>query len=259
VDGRIAPSGRTTRYSLRNDTWATVDADEDFDGWFERNLRCSKTSFDIIVHQVEQRWIGTKPHWNAAFPIRMRVAVTMYYLASSGSIKDAGNVFGISKSSGVRFVNEVKAVLVSMSPEIICLPQSEQHWYDNSLAFEEQSGFPFVAGVVDGSLIEIERPYDHEGWYSRKFYTAVNVQVVCDHRKRIISFAIRSGSNNDKMLWSGSSFGQSIDQTLPVGLYILGDSGTRPDRMTKRRLQALSIRNDPVRIRTGNAPPKEKV
>ncbi|KAI8812572.1 hypothetical protein BJ742DRAFT_735800 [Cladochytrium replicatum] len=33
---------------------------------------------------------------------------------------------------------------------------------------------------VDGTLIEIKRPHNFEGWNSRKGYTAINTQLVAD-------------------------------------------------------------------------------
>lgn len=56
-------------------------------------------------------------------------------------------------------------------------------------------------------------------------YPSVNVQAVCDHRKRFISFDIRPGSWSDAEIFKHSSFGLNIARLLPQGHHVLADSG----------------------------------
>lgn len=112
----------------------------------------------------------------------------------------------------MKVVNEILDVLVEMSPEVIHYPQTLAEWYgichadafgfilptvfsrrQNAAAFEEKAGFPGVAGAVDGSLIRIQRPKNHEGWYTRKGWCGVNMQGVCDAQMRFIDISIRAG------------------------------------------------------------------
>jgi hypothetical protein len=51
------------------------------------------------------------------------------------------------------------------------------------------------------------------------------MQAVVDHRKRFMSYSIRSGSQNDKSLFNRSVFGQTAHQRIPEGCYFLGDAG----------------------------------
>ncbi|KAE8986491.1 hypothetical protein PF005_g7856 [Phytophthora fragariae] len=78
---------------------------------------------------------------------------------------------------------------------------------------------------MDGTLIALKRPCDYEGWYNRKGYPSVNVQAVCDHRKRFISFDIRPGSWSDAKIFKHSSFGLNIARLLPQGHHVLAHSG----------------------------------
>ncbi|KAF4144888.1 DDE superfamily endonuclease [Phytophthora infestans] len=78
---------------------------------------------------------------------------------------------------------------------------------------------------MDGTLIAINRPRDFEGWCNRKGYPSVNVQAVCDHKKRFISFDIRPGSWSDAKIFQYSWFGSNIDRLLPRGHHVLADSG----------------------------------
>jgi hypothetical protein len=84
---------------------------------------------------------------------------------------------------------------------------------------------PGIVGAIDGTLIEIERPADFEGWYCRKGYPAINLQAVCDHSMRILSYSMMSGSHNDKQLWSHSTLGVNAHEWIPPGFHLIGDSG----------------------------------
>ena len=78
---------------------------------------------------------------------------------------------------------------------------------------------------VAGCLLEIERPADFEGWYCRKGFTAINMQAVCDHRMRFLSYSLMSGCHNDKLLWNHSTLGINAQRIIPTGFHFLGDSG----------------------------------
>ncbi|KAI9326792.1 hypothetical protein BDR26DRAFT_901748 [Obelidium mucronatum] len=104
-DGRSNPAPRTRLWSIRNNTWETVNGDVRYSqGWFRANLRCSQASFDVIAARVKHVWAEyNKPLGkNVIFSIEERVAVTIYYLASGGTMRNAGSLFGMSKSSTVR-------------------------------------------------------------------------------------------------------------------------------------------------------------
>jgi hypothetical protein len=80
-----------------------------------------------------------------------------------------------------------------------------------------------MVGAIDGSLIELERGGDFEGFYCRKGFPAFNVLAVVDHRKRYIATYISRGSNNDRGVYNDSALG--FQNILPDGCYILGDAG----------------------------------
>lgn len=47
---------------------------------------------------------------------------------------------------------------------------ANQQWDRIRTGFELRGGIPNAVGAIDGSLIEIERPNDFDGWYNRKGY-----------------------------------------------------------------------------------------
>ncbi|ETL93321.1 hypothetical protein L917_08498 [Phytophthora nicotianae] len=147
----------------------------------------------------------------------------MVYLASGGSMDNAATVLGMSKSSAVVYINQVLSVLSKMAKQKITLPSTSAEIKRVSLGFEKIAGFPDVIGAIDGSLIRISRPAEHEGWYCRKNFPAVNMQAVVDHQTAFRSFSIRAGSMNDQSLWNLS--GLRNKSTIPAGMHFVGDAG----------------------------------
>src|SRR5205823_3960584 len=136
------------------------------DGWFRDQFRCTKQSFDRICDMISENWlrINEPIGFNAAFFIRDRVAVTLYYLMHAGSVVDAAKAFGMSKSSAVRFIWQVINVIIGrLGRRFITLPNSAAKWQQIADGFEDICGFPNCCFAIDGCLFMIERPADYEG------------------------------------------------------------------------------------------------
>jgi hypothetical protein len=172
LDGRSNRQPIQRLFTIRTDTWALVNQNPLYDsGWFQENFRCTKAVFDAIATRIEDRWheVNEELHHNTVFRIRDRVAVTMHYLTYEGSLRASGQVFGLSKSSAWRYVQEVLLVLNECYlRETIRLPNTQQEWMAIADGFEEMCGVPNVVGAIDGSLFHVKRFKDFEGWYCRK-------------------------------------------------------------------------------------------
>lgn len=125
-------------------------------------MRCDKRTFLSIAALVRQHWVA-RVHHNAKHDITKRVAVTMVYLSSGGTIDNAASLMGMSKTSATVYINQVLAVLTRMAKERIRMPTTHQEIESIRAGFEGIAGFPDVIGAVDSSLIRTNRPADHEG------------------------------------------------------------------------------------------------
>jgi len=190
--------------------------------WFNQKMRCDKRTFLAVVALVKMNWIG-RIHHNAKFDVAKRVAVTMVYLSSGGTIDSAASLLRMSKTSAVGYTNQVLMVLTRMAKTTTSMPSTRVEIEQVRLGFEKIAGFPDVIGAVDGYLIRISRPAEHEGWYCRKNFPVVNMQAVVDHRTRFRSYCIRAGSINDQALWNQSNLRNNF--ALPSGTHLLGDAG----------------------------------
>jgi len=227
LDGRSNRAPRQNTYTVPSITWQTVQNKPRMDAWFTRYLRCTKATFLRIALRVEDHWeeIHKPLHHNTNFLVQDRVAVTLHYLTHSDGYDSTAALFGISKTRTFEYCRQVYQVLTfSILPDVIHLPRTSEDWEAIRLGFETH-GFPNVYGAMDGSLIPIKRFERFEGWYSRKGFTAFNLQAVVDDQLRFMSFSLRSGSQNDKAMYNNSIFGQTIHNMLPPGGCILADAG----------------------------------
>lgn len=228
LDGRNQRAPISRKFSSRITPWHSVMSHDIYhDGWCQVNLRCNMASFKRIVEIIKLKWseVNNPIGRNAFFLHRERVAVTMHYLSHSGSIRDSAQCFGMGKASALRYVDEVLRVIISMKSSVIYFPKSSEQLCSIANEFEQIAGFPNVVGAIDGTLIEIQRPFDYEGWYCRKGYCAFNVQAICDAKRRFLSFSIFPGSMNDKSMYKLSTFGKTCHQFIPSDKQLLGDAG----------------------------------
>jgi hypothetical protein len=229
-DGRSWKGPKSRRFACRTSQFSEADSNPIFDdGWFPETLRCTKASFNVIVEMIEKEWAIVHrrvPAHNSNFSIRERVAVCIHYLTHSGSLADSAKIFGMGRSSVWRYIEEVIQILITrIGPSVVKLPESLEEWERCSQEFEGICNFPDACLAVDGSLIELERTLHYEGWYSRKGWPAINLQVVVDARKRFRDYCMRPGSENDRGVYSRSRFGKNIHKLLPNGKCILADAG----------------------------------
>ncbi|KAF0739178.1 hypothetical protein Ae201684P_012872 [Aphanomyces euteiches] len=228
LDGRANRAPRSNIYSARSDTWQRVKHSKASTGWFKRHLRCSRNVFDKIVSLIETKWshVNGPVHYKSSFDVCDRVAVALHYLTHADGFDQTAALFGTSKTRAHCYTQEVISILNDyILGSTIALPSSAQDWEDERVNFEAKAGIPNVYGAIDGCLIPIKRFCDFEGWYCRKRFPAFNLQAVVDSKLRFRSYALRSGSQNDKALFKNSTFGKTSHTILPVGGCFLADAG----------------------------------
>jgi hypothetical protein len=227
LDGRSFRSDRERVFTMQHNVWREILAEaQTEEGWFVQNLRMNRASFEFIVQKVESRWAEKYaiPPTNSAFKIMDRTAIFIHYVTHESNLAVTGTVFGLSRASVSRFVDQLLNVVVLFKAESIRLPQTAEAWLQARADFASR-GFPGMVGAIDGSLVELERGGDFEGFYCRKGFPAFNVLAVVDHQKRFIAAYISRGSNNDRGCYNDSDFGRNIQNMLPNDCYILGDAG----------------------------------
>ena len=84
-------------------------------------------------------------------PVKMQVAVTMYYVSDEGGFRKTVNALGIAKNT-VSMINQrvTKAISNHLADKCIKLPQTEEEVNEFCILFFGKYGFPQCLGGVGG-------------------------------------------------------------------------------------------------------------
>jgi hypothetical protein len=121
ADRRRAKRPRMEQITFPNTTWQQVYCGEG-NGWFRANLRMNRTSFDLIADWIESSapdFDDLHPGANARVDYRMKLAMTMAYLAQSSGFQATASLFGVSKATAITSINNVMDILQHLAPKVI--------------------------------------------------------------------------------------------------------------------------------------------
>ncbi len=167
---------------------ATVD---DY-GW-HANFRVSKKTFQFLLDQLKDEITHDNTCLRAAVPPRCRLAITLYYFAStignlfgvSTPFCTIGNLFGVSTPFVCNCVREVSEAIVKvLKSSLIFLPKGDEiaQIVDE---YNEKWGFPMCCGAIDGTHIPIIAPVEnHADYVNRKGFHSIVMQAVVDSNSR---------------------------------------------------------------------------
>ncbi|KAL1487752.1 hypothetical protein ABEB36_015587 [Hypothenemus hampei] len=154
-----------------------------------------------------------------------QVHIYLWYVGhQTASFRDVGDRFDVTISSVNRIIHRLSMFLSNLSPEILRWPnEDEKRISENHF---RASGFPNVIGAIDGTHIKLDKAEnDPDSYLNRKGYYSIQMQAVCDHRRKIIDVFIGyPGSVHDSRIFSNSPLKASLQEKC--GRYfLLGDSG----------------------------------
>ncbi|CAK4746168.1 hypothetical protein LEN26_009695 [Aphanomyces euteiches] len=165
-DGRCMAKSRQNVYAFRNNKWGQVKENAQSEGWFRRNLRCSRSTYETIVQRVADKWcyVHERLHHNTVFGIDDRVAMALHYLTHADGYDQTAEIFGTSKTRAYMYVCQVVLVVNKcFLSRTVRLPNNSAEWEEIRRGFEMKAGFPNCYGTLDGSLIPIKRFADFDG------------------------------------------------------------------------------------------------
>lgn len=142
----------------------------------------------------------------------------------TASFRDVADRFNITLSSLHRIIERLTYFLSNYSPQIIKWPNNQQK-RESEMSFRA-NGFPMAIGAIDGSHIQIDKPdNDPDSYINRKGYYSIQMQVVCDHNRKIIDFfAGYPGSVHDSRVFRNSPLCNTLEEKCGP-YFLLGDSG----------------------------------
>ena len=145
------------------------------------NFRLSQSTFDYLCHELKNEIVKKDTVMRLCIPIKMKVAIALWFLATNADYRTIGHLFGVSKASVCLIRREVCRAIVSiLLPKYIKVPVGSG-LTDVIRGFEKR-GFPHCGGAIDGSHIPIEAPQNNPAdYYNRKGWHSVVLQGMVDH------------------------------------------------------------------------------
>lgn len=145
---------------------------------FEEKFRISGAAAEYVLRLIAEE-LSHDTFRNHALSPQMQFLAALHFLGNGGQYHGIADMHGLSKATVCRVVHNVASVIIRRfffqkvrwpNVNVEAVP----------LKFMNVAGFPRVAGIVDGSLIPIDAPTDHEEAYvDRKGTHSLNTMVVC--------------------------------------------------------------------------------
>lgn len=205
--------------------------------WIE-NFRMSEETFNHLCNKLRPALELKNTNFRRCMPLKKRVAVALWKLATGSEYRSIGHLFGVSITSVCRCVQDFCAAAEALLvPEQIRFPTQEK-FAEMSAYYENRWGLPHCVGAIDRSHIPIIAPQDyHCNYFNRNGWHSIILQGVVDGKGLFWNvFAGMAGSLHDarvlrlSTLWELATRGNHFPAHtrniggVSVGYYLLGDS-----------------------------------
>ncbi|XP_031350806.1 protein ALP1-like [Photinus pyralis] len=164
----------------------------------------------------------------AAVEPRIKLQITLRYLATGDSFSTLEHMYRIPKSTISKFLPEVLKAIYEGLKDFIKMPTSTNDWAAIAKGFEERWQFPKCCGALDGKHINIQCPNNsHSDFYNYKGYFSTILFALVDHNYCFTYIDIGSnGRVNDSTVFRNSSLKAAIENGsvgFPKWGVIVGD------------------------------------
>ncbi|KAF5188911.1 Alp1-like [Thalictrum thalictroides] len=201
---------------------------------FREAFRMSPATFDMICEELKLSVAKEDTMLRAAIPVRQRVAVCIWRLATGEPLRLVSKRFGLGISTCHKLVLEVCAAIKNvLMPKYVQWPDGEtQDSIKNE--FEKVSGIPNVVGSMYTTHIPIIAPKVSVAAYYNKRHTernqktsySITVQGVVNPKGVFTDVCIGwPGSMPDDQILESSALHQRAKGGALKGVWIVGSSG----------------------------------
>lgn len=201
---------------------------------FRKAFRMGRATFDLICEELNSVIAKEDTTLRNAIPVRQRVAVCLWRLATGDPLRLVSKRFGLGISTCHKLVLEVcTAIKTVLMPKYLQWPD-EATLRSIKGEFESVSGIPNVVGSMYTSHIPIIAPKISVAAYFNKRHTernqktsySITVQGVVDPRGVFTDVCIGwPGSMPDDQVLEKSALYKRAEKGLLKGVWIVGSSG----------------------------------
>ncbi|KAI3714540.1 hypothetical protein L6452_21496 [Arctium lappa] len=214
--------------------WEYYNSDECPDDEFKKAFRMSKSTFNMICDELDAVVTKKDTMLRMAIPVRQRVAVCLYRLATGDPLRTVSTRFGLGISTCHKLVLEVCAAIRNvLMPKFLQWPDDER-LEEIKTEFRSISGIPNISGSIYTTHISIIAPKVTPAAYFNKKHTERNqkpsysttVQGVVDPRGVFTDICIGyPGSMSDDKILEKSALSQRFNIGYLKNIWIVGNSG----------------------------------
>ncbi|KAM7276615.1 hypothetical protein ACFE04_018481 [Oxalis oulophora] len=201
---------------------------------FRKAFRMSKSTFDLVCDELNSVIVKEDTTLRNAIPVRQRVAVCIWRLATGEPLRLVSKRFGLGISTCHKLVLEVCTAIRSvLMPKYLQWP-TDDGLREIKVEFETASGIPNVVGSMYTTHIPIIAPKISVAAYFNKRHTernqktsySITVQGVVDPKGLFTDVCIGwPGSMNDDQVLERSALFQRANGGLLNDTWIVGGSG----------------------------------
>ncbi|OMO67264.1 Harbinger transposase-derived nuclease [Corchorus capsularis] len=229
-----APHRRLWVKDRSKDWWEKCSHPDFPDEEFKRAFRMSKATFNMICEELEPAVMKKNTMLRDAIPVRQRVAVCIWRLATGEPLRMVSKRFGLGISTCHKLVLEVStAIKTVLMPKYVQWPD-ENNMKRIQEEFEAATGIPNVGGSMYTTHVPIIAPKVSVAAYFNKKHTernqktsySITLQGVVDKRGVFTDVCIGwPGSMSDDQVLEKSAFYQRATRGLLKDVWVVGNKG----------------------------------
>ncbi|XP_058728668.1 protein ALP1-like [Vicia villosa] len=215
--------------------WDECNKDDFPEDEFKKAFRMGKSTFDLICEELNSAIVKEDTTLRNAIPVRQRVAVCLWRLATGDPLRIVSKRFGLGISTCHKLVLEVcTAIKTVLMPKYLQWP-NEASLRKIKTEFEGISGIPNVVGSMYTSHVPIIAPKISVAAYFNKRHTernqktsySITVQGVVDTNGVFTDVCIGwpGSMPDDQVLEKSALFQRANNGGLLKGNWIVGSSG----------------------------------
>lgn len=214
--------------------WKYHNSDGCPDDEFRKAFRMSKSTFNMICDELDSAVTKKDTMLRMAIPVRQRVAVCIYRLATGDPLRKVSALFGLGISTCHKLVLEVCAAIKTvLMPKFIQWPDQER-LKEIKAEFGSISGIPDVGGAIYTTHISIIAPKTNpEAYFNRKHTDRIQkpsysttVQGVVDVKGVFTDICIGyPGSMPDDKILEQSILSRRSEMGMLDNTWVVGNSG----------------------------------
>ncbi|KAH6818331.1 nuclease [Perilla frutescens var. frutescens] len=214
--------------------WEQVSSPDYPEEDFRRAFRMSRATFDMICDELESVVTKKDTMLRLAIPVRQRVAVCIWRLATGEALREVSRRFGLGISTCHKLVLEVcTAIKTVLMPKFLQWPD-DTRTAEIKAEFETLSAIPNVGGAMYTTHIPIIAPKVSVAAYFNKRHTernqkttySITLQGVVDPKGVFTDICVGwPGSMTDDQVLEKSALFQRASQGALAGSWIAGNAG----------------------------------